>query len=348
MDKLNKLKSRKILAVVLCWNNKDIIKPCVDSLLAQTETVEILVVDNGSKDGSYDSLENTYGEKIKLVKNPTNLGFAGGANIGFNWAKENGFDYVALLNSDAVADSKWLAELKLNFTDSKVGISTSKILKLDGKGVDTTGEELYYWGIASPRGRGEIDSGQYDKKEEVFGGSGGASMYRMKMIEDVGMFDEDFFAYCEDVDLSFRSRLFGWMVMYNPKATVRHAIGASSSKISGLTVRMSIKNQPMLLIKNIPLRYLPGVSIRYSALWSGAIISGFKTGNGKQVTLGVLKFMVLIPKKNVQRLKIQHKRRSRGVRSSDVRMLLKPGFPEETKNYLTVKIAKKIIFWDKS
>jgi glycosyltransferase involved in cell wall biosynthesis len=64
MDKLNKLKSRKILAVVLCWNNKDIIKPCVDSLLAQTETVEILVVDNGSKDGSYDYLENTYGKRL--------------------------------------------------------------------------------------------------------------------------------------------------------------------------------------------------------------------------------------------------------------------------------------------
>ena len=345
---MDKFEPKKILAVVLCWNNKDIIKPCVDSLLAQTETAEILVVDNGSTDGSSQFLEEEYGAKIKLVKNAKNLGFTGGANIGFRWAKENRFGYVALLNSDAVADSRWLAELKLNFTDPKVGISTSKILKLDGKGIDTTGEELFYWGISSPRGRGEIDSGQYNKKEEVFGGSGGASMYRMEMIEDVGMLDEDFFAYCEDVDLSFRSRLFGWKVTYNPQATVRHAIGASSSKVGGLTARLSIKNQPMLLIKNIPLRYLPGVSIRYSALWSGAIISGFKTGNGKQVTLGVLRFMVLIPKKFVQRLKIQHKRRSRGVRSSGVRRLLKSGFPEETKDYLTVKIAKKIIFWDKS
>ena len=135
---MDKFEPKKILAVVLCWNNKDIIKPCVDSLLSQTEKPEILVVDNGSTDGSFQFLEEEYGAKIKLVKNAKNLGFTGGANIGFRWAKENGFGYVALLNSDAVADSKWLAELKFNFTDSKVGISTSKILKLDAKTNDDT------------------------------------------------------------------------------------------------------------------------------------------------------------------------------------------------------------------
>lgn len=345
---MTKPNNMEILAVVLCWNNRDIIKLCIDSLLAQKETVEILVVDNGSEDGSYDFLESTYKEKIKLFKNAKNLGFSGGANIGFKQARDKGFKYVALLNSDAVADVDWLTQLiKTVKEKDNIGIATSKILKIDGKEIDTTGEQLFYWGLSSPRGRGEMDKGQYDKSQRVFGGSGGASLYSMDMIADVGMFDEDFFAYYEDADLSFRANSLGWKVVYNPKAIVRHEIGASSSKVGGMTLKMGIKNQPMLLIKNVPLRYMPGVTFRYTFLWFGNVISGIKSGQAKHVFEGILRLIVLTPKKIYQRVRLQHKRRKRGIKAKEIKLLMTPGLPKQVSNYVTARIARKIVFWEK-
>lgn len=345
---MTKPNTTEILAVVLCWNNRDIIKPCIDSLLAQKEAVEILVIDNGSEDGSYDFLESTYKQRIKLFKNAKNLGFSGGANIGLKLARDRGFKYVALLNSDAVADVDWLTQLAKTLKErDNAGIATSKILKIDGKEIDTTGEQLFYWGLSSPRGRGEVDTGQYDTQQRMFGGSGGASLYSMKMIDEVGMFDEDFFAYYEDADLSFRANSMGWEVVYNPKAVVRHEIGASSSKVSGMAFKMSIKNQPMLLIKNVPLRYLPGVTLRFVFLWLGNLLSGLKSGNSRQALTGFLRLVVLLPKKLCQRAQLQHLRRRKGIKAKDLRTLMTPGLPVQVLQYSTIRFAKKIFFWDK-
>lgn len=335
------------VVAILSWNTVDITPNAIDSLLRQSFLPTILVIDNGSEDGSYEQFDAKYGDKIKLIRNKKNLGFSGGANTAFKWAKENGFKYVALLNSDAVAEEDWVKELLSSIKEDGAGITTSKILKLNGKELDTTGEELFYWGLSSPRGRGEMDKGQYDKSQRVFGGSGGASLYSIEMIDDIGMFDEDFFAYYEDADLSFRANSLGWSVVYNPKAIVRHEIGASSSKVGGMTLKMGIKNQPMLLIKNVPMRYLPAVMFRFSFLWFGNVISGVKAGQGRHVLRGIFKLIFLIPKKTCQRILLQHKRRKRGIKAKDIRLLMTPGLPAQVSSFSTVRLARKIVFWEK-
>ena len=338
----------KVAAAILCWNNRDIIADSVDSLLNQTQPVDVIVVENGSTDGSLEFLQKKYGKKITILAQPRNLGFAGGANVALRHAiTKLKSDYVSLLNSDAKADKNWVKELlSLTNEDSKVGLVTSKILQLDGKHIDTTGDMFYSWGIASPRGRGEIDSGKYENVEAVFSACGGASLYSTKMLKDVGLFDEDFFAYYEDVDLSFRARNYGWSVMYNPKAVVYHAIGASSSKMSGFSIKMGIKNQIWVIVKNVPLRYYFQTMLKFKFLWGGNIIHAIKNHHTKQALMAVLISAAYLPKKFAQRIKIQHMRRRRGIKSSSIRAMWKPGLPSGVQNYTTVKIAKKIIFWD--
>jgi len=158
----------------------------------------------------------------------------GGVNRGIRPALEQGAEYVVLLNNDAVADEHWLQELvEVAETDKKIGLVAAKIVTQDGKRLDSTGDFYSVWGFPYPRGRGEEDRGQYDGMDmrDIFAASGGASLYRADMLREVGLFDERFFAYFEDVDISFRARLAGWSVRYAPAAFVRHYIGGTSSRI---------------------------------------------------------------------------------------------------------------------
>lgn len=258
-------------------------------------------------DGSLEYLEEHYPE-VELVVNKKNLGFAGGVNSGIR--KVMNGDYIALFNNDAVADKDWLEEL-VNVMDGskKTGIATSKILDENGKKIDSTGDMFTEWGLPHPRGRGEPESDKYDDKTNVFAGSGGASIYRVSMLKEIGLFDEDFFAYYEDIDISFRAQLAGWKVKYVPSAIVYHKIGATSQKIKGFTTTMSMKNLPWLTIKNVPSKYLRKVLPRlYLAMfffWLRAITRG----QGMYATKGLLISIIKLPKKLLERHKIQSSRK---------------------------------------
>jgi GT2 family glycosyltransferase len=178
-------------------------------------------------------------------------------------AIELGADYVAAFNNDAVADKDWLSHLVKNLEKHpKTGIATCKLLTADGKKLDSTGDYYTVWGLPYPRGRGEKDVDKYDSETDVFGASGGASLYRVKMLNEIGLFDEDFFAYYEDVDISFRAQLAGWKVVYVPAAVVYHQIGATSGKLKGFTTYQTMKNLQLLLYKNVPRKYLGKVGRR--------------------------------------------------------------------------------------
>lgn len=242
--------------IVPNWNGEDSLKACLDSLLAQSLKPRVIVVDNGSSDGSLRLLEKY--PDIEVIMHDRNLGFAGGVNAGFRRAIDDGAKYVAVFNNDAVADKDWLKRL-VEYMDRHVrfGIAAPKILTADGKKIDSTGDFFTVWGLPYPRGRGEPDTDAYDDgPDEVFAASGGASLYRVKTLREVGLFDEDFFAYYEDVDLSFRAQLAGWEVAYVPGAVVRHAIGATSGRMRGFTTYQTLKNLPMLTFKNVPRAYL--------------------------------------------------------------------------------------------
>jgi GT2 family glycosyltransferase len=249
----------RVSVIVPNWNGAEHLPACLDSLLAQQSKAHIIVVDNGSADDSRRLLSEKY-PAVEVIALSRNRGFAGGVNAGLRRAMELGCKYAALLNNDAVAEPGWLKSLVAALDkNAKTGIAASKMLSINGQYIDSTGENYSIWGLPYPRGRGQADHGQFDSQRQVFGASGGASLYRLKMLEQIGLFDEAFFAYYEDVDLSFRAQLAGWQVIFEPSAIVRHQIGATSSRLSGFATYHTLKNLPLLLWKNVPWALMPKI-----------------------------------------------------------------------------------------
>lgn len=300
----------RVAVVIPNWNGQDMIGKCVDSLLNQQSVKPIIiVVENGSVDDSLTILK-TYGDSIIVLVQKENLGFAGGVNAGIKHALDLGVEHIALFNNDAVADPDWLISLVRTLDSSKeAGIATSKILIGDTGKLDSTGDWYSTTGMPFPRGRNELDTGQYDTKTDVFGASGGASLYRASLFREIGLFDEDFFAYYEDVDISFRAQLSGWKVLYCPSAIVYHALSATSNKLGYFAIRQSAKNFWFIYIKNVPnglfFKFLPAALYRYARMYAArAIKGGFFS-----YTKGFLQGVVLFPKKFSERREIQKQKK---------------------------------------
>ncbi|HET7060338.1 MAG TPA: glycosyltransferase family 2 protein [Candidatus Saccharimonadales bacterium] len=294
--------------VVPNWNGEDHLADCLDSLLAQSVPVRVIVVDNGSVDGSLKLLEKYQG--LEVILNERNEGFTGGVNPGFQRAIDDNIKYVATLNNDAVADKDWLKHLAAALDKNpRAGIATSKILDGKGKRLDSTGDYLTVWGLPYPRGRGESELDKYDGQTDVFGASGGASLYRVKMLRETGLFDQDFFAYYEDVDLSFRAQLAGWKVRYVPEAVVRHQIGVTSGRLKGFTAYQTLKNQPLVLYKNLPTSMWWRVGWRFTLAHTLFFLRAVGRGHGWAALKGDLRGTVLIFKKHFTRKRIQNNRK---------------------------------------
>ncbi len=298
----------KVYVVIPNWNGAERIGACLDSLHTQTLEHQVVVVDNGSVDNSVELIEDYYSEVI-LIKNRKNKGFAGGVNSGIQYALDQKANYIALLNNDAVAEKTWLNSL-VEFANEhpSAGIVTSKICDNKKTYLDSTGDQYTIWGLPYPRGRGEKYTDDYDTLTDVFGASGGASLYRAKMLRQIGMFDNDFFAYYEDVDISFRAQLAGWKVAYQPKAIIYHEISATSSKIKDFATYQTIKNLPWLMWKNVPWRLMPKILPRFSLAYAAFIFSALSRQQFKAAIKGVGVSLLLLPKKLVQRHGIQKNR----------------------------------------
>jgi hypothetical protein len=295
------------------------LRQCLDSLLTQSHPVTVIVVENGSVDGSLAYLIAMF-PGVTVIPHPTNLGFAGGVNSGIRHAIAQGFELVGLFNNDAVADKDWVAELVKNLdANPTLGIATAKLLSIDGTHLDSTGDFYSSWGIPFPRGRGEVASTKYDDDTAVFSASGGASLYRVSMLEEIGLFDEDFFAYYEDVDLSFRAQLAGWGVEFVPGSIAYHRISATSGKVKGFANHQTIKNLPWVLWKNLPARLFPAVFPRFCVAYASMVFGAVARGDGRGAARGVGISLLLLPKKLLERFKIQ---RSSVVSAGHIRGLM--------------------------
>lgn len=299
----------KVAVVIPNWNGAEEIGTCLDSLFTQSLKPHIIVVENGSIDGSLELLESQY-PSVEVLPQKKNLGFASGVNVGIRKAMQDGYPFVALLNNDAIAHKDWLKRLVETLErNASAGIATCKLLSSDKKHTDSTGDFYTTWGLPFPRDRGVAAGKAHNKPEEVFGASGGASLYRGAMLEEIGLFDEDFFAYYEDVDISFRAQLAGWKVLYEPRSEVYHQTGATSGKIKGFTTYQTFKNYPLLLWKNVPLRLLPGVLLRHTIAYASIYFSSLIGGRGWPATKGFLRMLTLLPKKLIERRHIQRSRK---------------------------------------
>jgi len=240
--------------VILNWNGRHLLKECLDSVLSQTfHDFETIVVDNGSTDGSIDFLNEGWGGKIKIIPLPSNAGFAGGNNAGIRAARGR---YVVLLNNDTAVDPGWLSALHGAVSrHPEAGMFTPKILNYYRREeIDNTGHLIYPDGLARGHNRLETDDGRFDNDEEAFYPSGCAGLYKKEMLDGIGLLDEMFFAYGEDVDLGLRARWAGWTCYYVPDAVVYHKYSATSGKYSPQKAYLVERNRIRVLIKNFPLR----------------------------------------------------------------------------------------------
>lgn len=297
----------KTAVVVPNWNGLDSLAACLDSLLAQTIGAEIVVVENGSSDGSVEFLKTEYSQ-ITVLPQVVNLGFDGGVNVGINYAIAKNYDLVALLNNDAVAEPNWLENLTRAMHIKEVGIATCAFMSIDKQHLDSTGDQFTVWGLPFPRGRGENSAEPYKNKTDIFGASGGASLYRISMLKQIGLFDEDFFAYYEDVDISFRAQLAGWKVKYVPGAIAYHDTGSTSRKIKGFTTYQTMKNQPLVIFKNVPAGLMWPILWRFIIAYKLFFLRAISRGQGWTALKGACKGIVLLFKKAPERRRIQKTR----------------------------------------
>ncbi len=238
--------------MIVNWNGKHLLEECLESLRRQTfPDFEIILVDNGSQDGSVEFVRERYPE-IKLVPLQVNKGFAGGNNTGIGAASGK---YIAFLNNDTKTDPAWLENLiREAETKPAVGMLASKILSYSNPDIiDNVGLLIYRDGLARGKGRLERDEGQYDQESEALFPSGCAGLYRRTMLEETGLFDEEFFAYADDVDLGLRGRLAGWGCFYVPSAKVYHKYSSSSASYSPIKAFLVERNRVWVLLKYYPI-----------------------------------------------------------------------------------------------
>lgn len=299
----------QVSIVVLSWNEKKLTEKCINSLLSQTLKPDIVIVDNGSEDGSYEYLKKKFA-KITLIRNPKNLGFAGGVNTGIKHCLKNSFQYTALLNNDAYVEKNWIETLvnKLE-NDQNLAVVAGKLLKMDEKTIDSTGDQYSSWGLPIARQRSLPADKAVAKDENVFGATAGACVYRVKALKEIGLFDEKFFAYYEDTDLNFRLQLAGWKILYTPDAVGYHKIGGTSNKLKGFTTYQTIKNLPMLFWKNVPLKLLPKMLPRFFIVYSLILLSSIVKGRGIPTIKGFILSIKNIPHTLIARWKIQKSRK---------------------------------------
>jgi len=244
----------KVCVVIPNWNGKRWLPGCLNALAAQTfKDFAVVVVDNGSTDGSQELLRTGF-PQVHILPFAENRGFAAAGNAGIRQTES---EYVVLLNNDTIPRPDWLANLvrAIDSAPPNVGCLASKMIDMTNPGVmENAGDTLSWQGAAEKRGRGAPTS-EFVQLEEVLSPCAGAALYRRSFLADTGGFDERFFAYLEDVDLGLRGRLLGYTCLFVPSAEVLHQ-GHGSGMPHGRYVRLITRNRLVLLLKNIPGRLL--------------------------------------------------------------------------------------------
>ncbi len=304
MDDKNPGESPYVSIIIPHLNGKQHLDDCFGSLRRQSfQDFEVLLVDNGSTDGTQEMVRKQYPE-MRMIELGVNRGFTGACNVGYAEARG---EIIILLNNDTEVDSNWLQAIVEAFDKHPhAGSIASKMLLFDRRHIFHTAGDFYRLdGIPGNRGVWQQDHGQYDQEEVVFSACGGAAAYRRQMLDEIGFLDDDFFFSCEDVDLAWRANLAGWQVLYLPSAIVYHKLkasgssGATSSYYDGRNFLYLIwKNYPSSLLR----RYWPAIlraqmHISLDALrsWRGPAARARLRGQ----MAGVLGLLQMLPKRRI-------------------------------------------------
>ncbi len=239
--------------VIPNYNGISYIKQCLESLYeCEPGDFAIIVVDDCSTDESVQYLESQ-AERITLIRNSSNLGFAATVNVGIAHAVT---DTVLLLNNDTVVDADFVIKMyEALMSDDKVFSVSARMVEMYNREVlDGAGDYYCALGWAFAYGKGKSVAQNCLKRRAVFSACGGAAIYRKDVLDRIGLFDEAHFAYLEDVDLGYRARIHGYRNIYEPSAVVYHAgSGVSGSRYNEFKVKLSSRNSTYIIGKNMPI-----------------------------------------------------------------------------------------------
>ncbi len=245
------IKMAKVTVIIPNFNGREYLDGCLKSLSKQSfQDFEVILVDNGSTDGSIELIRNKY-PLVELIELPENTGFANAVNVGIKKAKS---PYVFLLNNDTMCDEKAIEALvKVMDGKKKIFSAQAKMLKFAAPhDIDDCGDLYCAMGWAFTPGK-DKDNHQFSRRESVTSACAGAAIYRTEYFDRVGLFDAEHFCYLEDVDIGYRARLKGYANVMEPKAIVYHAGSASSgSRYNAFKVELTAGNNLYLIYKNMP------------------------------------------------------------------------------------------------
>ena len=246
----------EITVVIPNYNGTKYLAECMTSLCREQQNApgyEVLIIDNASVDGSVEYLQKEWcGEGVRLISLPENTGFCHAVNLGIREAKT---PYVILLNNDTKAEAGFVRGLYDAIRENEKIFSVSaKMLMWDRPElIDDAGDRYCVLGWAYSRGKGR-PAADYDKSVPVFSACGGAAIYRRSVFEEIGYFDEEHFAYLEDLDIGYRARIYGYENRYEPKAAVLHYGSASTgSRYNPRKTLLASANSIYVIGKNMPL-----------------------------------------------------------------------------------------------
>ena len=276
MEVSKSMKEPLVSIVIVHYNGKDFLNRCLNSVLKTNYSrFEVILVDNGSSDGSLEAVNEVfvYDRRLKIVKNDANVGVAKANNIGIGHAKGK---YVVLLNDDTVVETQWISELvRVMENDVSIAAAQSKLLLMDHPTLyDCAGLFLDYDGRTHGRGDSTRDIGQYDKVEEIFTSKSAAMIIRKDVLRKIGLIDSTYFLYYDETDLCWRFWLAGYKVVYVPSSVVYHKGGGTVQKEISKQVFFQVylfnRNRITTLLKNYEIRNL----IRYLVPWLTFEIGG--------------------------------------------------------------------------
>lgn len=280
-------------------------EPCLESLTHQTcSDFRILVVDNASTDGTLAYMEENYPE-IEVIALDQNYGFSKAVNIGI---QNSTTPYVLLLNNDTTVDSHFVEEMVKAIKSSKriFSVSSKMIQMYHPELIDSAGDlyTLVGWGIC--RGTGRPVS-NYTRQDDIFTACAGAAIYRRSVFKKIGYFDENHFAYLEDIDVGYRAKIYGYRNIYCPTALVYHVgSGTSGSKYNSFKVKLSARNNIYLNYKNMPVFQL---LINLFPLTAGYLVKYLffiKIGFGKDYKEGILEGLRTARAQKKVRFQLRH------------------------------------------
>ena len=236
----------KVLVVVLNYNGRHHLQRCFESLRAldyPSERLEVLLVDNGSEDGSVEEMR-TRVPWVRLIQNPRNYGFAPACNQGA--ANRRDAQVVSFLNNDMRVDPQWLRELVAPIVRGECSATTSKMLSWDGSRIDSAGGGMNFHGHGLQYGYGDVPAAEHERARRTLFACGGAMAIDASVFESLGGFDREYFAYYEDVDLGWRAWLAGHEVHYVPTSICWHHHSSTSKRFPPETVRLIQTRNPLL------------------------------------------------------------------------------------------------------